>query len=50
MIVQKILSGIKGIKFIYFSDRDIVRHKIVQDIVKAYDVYENSKKSKDSKK
>lgn len=50
IVVQKILSGIKGIKFIYFSDRDIVRDKIVQDIVKAYDIYENSKKSKGSKK
>ncbi len=35
--VQKILKGIDGIKFKYFSSRDVVRHKLVQDIIKAYD-------------
>jgi len=37
---EKILSDIKGIKFIYFSERDVVRHKLVQEIVKAYEKYE----------
>jgi phosphate starvation-inducible PhoH-like protein len=35
--VQGILKGIEGIEFIYFSDRDVVRHPLVQDIIKAYE-------------
>ncbi len=38
--VERILSNIEGIKFIYFSERDVVRHKLVQEIVKAYERYE----------
>jgi phosphate starvation-inducible PhoH-like protein len=37
---EKILSDIEGIRFIYFSERDVVRHKLVQEIVKAYERYE----------
>jgi phosphate starvation-inducible PhoH-like protein len=33
----EVLRGIEGIHFNYFSDRDVVRHPIVQAIVKAYD-------------
>ena len=38
--VQGILKGIDGIEFVYFSDKDVVRHPLVQDIIKAYDTYE----------
>jgi phosphate starvation-inducible PhoH-like protein len=38
--VEKILSGIEGIKFVYFSEKDVVRHKLVQEIVRAYERYE----------
>ena len=38
--VQGILKGIEGIEFVYFSEKDVVRHPLVQDIIKAYDVYE----------
>jgi len=34
---QAILSGIPGIEFCYFSERDVVRHRLVQDIITAYD-------------
>jgi phosphate starvation-inducible protein PhoH and related proteins len=34
---QRVIAGIEGIEFIYFTDRDVVRHKLVQMIVKAYD-------------
>ncbi len=37
---EKILREIDGIKFVYFSERDVVRHKLVQKIVKAYERYE----------
>ena len=32
-----LLQGIKGIKFVFFSDKDVVRHRLVQDIIKAYE-------------
>jgi len=39
--VMKILEGIGGITFVSFSERDVVRHKLVQAIIKAYEQYEN---------
>jgi phosphate starvation-inducible protein PhoH and related proteins len=35
-VVEEILAGIEGIEFIHLGARDVVRHKIVQDIVEAY--------------
>ncbi len=37
---QKILDTIEGIRFIYFTNRDVVRHQLVQRIIKAYEKYE----------
>jgi phosphate starvation-inducible PhoH-like protein len=37
--VQSILSGIRGIKFIYFTNKDVVRHKLVKKIIDAYEKY-----------
>lgn len=37
--VQRILKDIEGIEFIYFNDKDVVRHKLVQMIVKAYEAH-----------
>jgi len=37
---ESILHGIEGIEFVYFSELDVVRHKLVQKIVKAYERYE----------
>ncbi len=39
MVIQEILSGIQGISFCRLGGRDVVRHKIVQQIVEAYDRY-----------
>ena len=33
----KILAGIDGLKFVYFTDKDVIRHRLVQDIIKAYE-------------
>ncbi|MFQ5443348.1 MAG: PhoH family protein [Nitrospinales bacterium] len=35
--VQKILKGVEGIRFVYFSEKDVVRHNLVKQIIKAYD-------------
>jgi phosphate starvation-inducible PhoH-like protein len=40
--VQSILEGIEGIQFVYFSNRDVVRHKLVQQIIKAYERHEGT--------
>jgi phosphate starvation-inducible PhoH-like protein len=42
--IQRILQGINGIAFVYFSERDVVRHPLVQEIIKAYDRYEQSQR------
>jgi phosphate starvation-inducible PhoH-like protein len=34
---QEILKGVEGISFVHFNDRDVVRHSLVQRIVKAYE-------------
>ena len=38
--IEHVLKGVEGIRFIYFSELDVVRHKLVQQIVKAYERYE----------
>ncbi|MBI5197830.1 MAG: PhoH family protein [Nitrospirae bacterium] len=38
--IQDILSPIEGIRFVYFSDKDVVRHKLVQEIIKAYERFD----------
>ncbi len=35
--VRTVLKGIKGIQFVYFTERDVVRHPLVQEIIKAYE-------------
>jgi phosphate starvation-inducible PhoH-like protein len=34
-----VLGSVKGISFVYFDERDVVRHKLVQAVVKAYEAY-----------
>ncbi|MCI0337451.1 MAG: PhoH family protein [Acidobacteria bacterium] len=34
---QRVVSGIDGIVFVHFDERDVVRHQLVQMIIKAYD-------------
>ena len=34
-----VLRGVEGISFVYFDERDVVRHTLVQRIVKAYERY-----------
>jgi phosphate starvation-inducible PhoH-like protein len=40
---KEILQGIKGIRFILFSKKDVVRHPLVQDIIEAYEDLEQRK-------
>jgi phosphate starvation-inducible protein PhoH and related proteins len=36
---ERVLANVEGIEFIYFSDKDVVRHKLVQMIIKAYETH-----------
>ena len=38
--IQTILANIKGIQFAYFDETDVVRHPLVQEIIKAYEKYD----------
>ena len=40
-----VLKNIEGIAIIYLTEKDVVRHPLVQKIIKAYEVYESKKKS-----
>lgn len=46
---SKILRGIEGIAIHEFSERDVVRHKLVQKIILAYDKYEREMKKSPEK-
>lgn len=45
--VEMILKGISGIEFVYLDEKDVVRHKLVQHIIKAYEKYEDEKIDKE---
>jgi phosphate starvation-inducible PhoH-like protein len=34
--IEAILKGIEGIEFVYLTDRDVVRHRLVKEIIRAY--------------
>jgi len=38
---MKVVGAIEGISFTYFDERDVVRHKLVQQIVRAYEAFSN---------
>jgi phosphate starvation-inducible PhoH-like protein len=55
--IPKILKGVKKIEFVYLTEKDVVRHRLVQAIIKAYERYESrlepsstSRSSKDDAK
>ena len=44
--IIKILKNIDDIQTVRFSEKDVVRHRLVQDIIKAYEKYEEARKRK----
>ena len=44
--VQRILSNVKGIEFVQFSPKDVVRHHLVQHILEAYHTHDEALKGK----
>lgn len=40
--IQEVLKDIEGISFVYLDQRDVVRHKLVRDIIEAYERFEGN--------
>lgn len=47
--VMRILRGIDDISTVLFTEKDVVRHRLVQDIIKAYEKHEEGKRRNDRK-
>lgn len=43
--IQDILKGVEGVGFVYFEKGDVVRHKLVKDIIDAYEKFHNPEKN-----
>ena len=39
--IQEVLRGVDGIAFVYFGKQDVVRHRLVKDIIDAYEKFHN---------
>ena len=46
MLIQQILKNIEGVKFVYLDEKDVVRHQLVKDIIRAYEEYQSRKDEK----
>lgn len=44
---EGLLKGVEGISFVYFSEIDVVRHRLVQDIIRAYNHLDRKKLTAD---
>ncbi len=42
--IQTILNNVAGISFVYLTDQDVVRHSLVQKIIRAYEEYEQGER------
>jgi phosphate starvation-inducible PhoH-like protein len=47
--LERILKNIEGIEFVRLGSKDVVRHRIVADIVSAYDAYESARLEQQSR-
>ncbi|MFZ0389296.1 MAG: PhoH family protein [Calditrichia bacterium] len=45
--IREILKNIEGIQFVFLNKTDVVRHKLVRDIIHAYDHHKNNKEQRD---
>jgi phosphate starvation-inducible PhoH-like protein len=49
-VAQKVLKDIEGIRFCTFSDIDVVRHPLVQEVIRAYEAYDIDVKDREEKR
>ena len=45
--IPRILKNIEGIEFVYLDDKDVVRHKLVKDIINAYERFDDEERYRD---
>lgn len=45
---RELLAGVEGIAFVHFTERDVVRHPLVQDIIRAYESRRGRRPSKET--
>lgn len=45
-VLQEILAPVEKVKFFYFNEEDVVRHPLVKEIVKAYDIWKQAKQKR----
>src|SRR5258705_13792869 len=45
---QTVVASVPGIRFVYFDETDVVRHPLVQGIIKAYEAYRNGNRPPES--
>jgi len=45
--IESLLKGVEGIRFVYFSEIDVVRHRLVQEIIRAYNHLDRKKATVD---
>jgi len=41
LLIEEILQGVKGVGFVHLTERDVVRHRLVGEIVRAFERYEH---------
>jgi phosphate starvation-inducible PhoH-like protein len=37
---EKVLAGVPGLQFVHFTEKDVVRHQLVQEVIRAYERHE----------
>jgi phosphate starvation-inducible PhoH-like protein len=45
---QTVVASVPGIRFVYFDESDVVRHPLVQGIIKAYEAYRNGNRPREA--
>ena len=46
--IQHVLSELQGVKFIYLTEKDVVRHHLVQEIIRAFKEFEENRKTSEA--
>jgi phosphate starvation-inducible PhoH-like protein len=44
--IQEILTDINGIEFVYLNESDVVRHRLVREIIKAFERYTRAREER----
>ncbi|TPW19303.1 MAG: phosphate starvation-inducible protein PhoH [Elusimicrobia bacterium] len=45
VLIERILHGVEGAKFVHFGEADVVRHQMVRKVLRAFDAWDRSQKN-----